>query len=62
MTAAGPGSLPGSNRIRFKMAPSETLKPNKSVLQLDVNYREKSANAPNISLHTSDEDVSMDLG
>ncbi|CAH8563353.1 unnamed protein product [Schistosoma rodhaini] len=62
MTSAGPGSLPGSNRIRFKMVPSETLKPNKSVLQLDVNYREKSANAPDISLHTSDEDVSMDLG
>ncbi|CAH8496443.1 unnamed protein product [Schistosoma turkestanicum] len=61
-TSAGPGSLPGSNQIRFKLVPSETLKHMKSALQLDVNYREKSANAPNTSPDTSSEDVSMDLG
>ncbi|KAH8877297.1 Cell division cycle protein 16 like [Schistosoma japonicum] len=61
MASAGPGSLPGSNHVRFKSVSAEASKPAKSALHLDVNYRRKSSDAPNTSLNTSDEDISMDL-
>ncbi|CAH8517429.1 unnamed protein product [Heterobilharzia americana] len=61
ITPAGPGSLAGPNQIRFKKPLTETAKYSKPTIQLDVNYRTKSVDVPNISLNTSDEDVSMDL-
>nr|CAH8847274.1 unnamed protein product [Trichobilharzia regenti] len=59
---AGPGSLPGSDRIRFKKPLNEISKSTKPALQLDVNYQAKPVDMTNLSPNTSDEDASMDLG
>ncbi|TGZ72681.1 hypothetical protein CRM22_001948 [Opisthorchis felineus] len=62
---AGAGSVPGSEKIRFKKRSpdvSATSKSSANALRLDVIYHSVPTETPSRSLDTSDEDVTMELG